>query len=128
MDAVSNINQILLILRQKLQERARKGPAARTSKSASFARDAVRAEDVDPMRRIADLAQDDGFDDRQLARLFVESLLTREFGTPLTNDAQFHQVIERVMQALSSDAQLGKILNITIAHIKNDRFGKKSPR
>lgn len=128
MDAVSNINQVMLILRQKLQERARKSPAASTGKSKTSAQDAARADDVDPMRRIADLAQDDGFDDQQLARLFIESLLTQEFGTSLTNDAQFQQVIERVMQGLSSDAQLASILNKTVTDIRNNGLNKQLPR
>ncbi len=128
MDAVSNINQVMLILRQKLQERARKGAASTKSKSAASTYNAGRSDDVDPMRRIADLAQQDGLDERQLARLFIESLLTREFGTSLTNDAQFQQVIERVMQTLSGDSELAAVLNATIADIKNNGFSKKSPR
>jgi hypothetical protein len=128
MDAVSNINQVMLILRQKLQERARKGATSSTSKSAPSLQDTTRSDDVDPMRRIADLARDDGLEDQQLARLFIESLLTREFGSALSNDAQFQQVIERVMQSLSSDTQLAAILNTAIIDIKNDRLGKKSSR
>jgi hypothetical protein len=125
MDAVSNINQVMLILRQKLQERAcRPSTSARDVQGQT----AVRTENLDPHSHIAALSRQEGLDEQHLARLFIESLLNQEFGSVLVNDAQFQQVITRVVQVIEGDVTLSGTLLQTIKQIKVNAQDKQSKR
>lgn len=113
MDAIHSTHPVLLLLRQKLAERARK-PGSAVSKADSR----QQAVASDPLDRLGALAQQEGIDQRTVERLFVESVLTKEFGTDLVNDAQFQQVIERVIRTMSGDPDVANQLRDVLTHLK----------
>jgi len=84
---------------QRLLERARGRPAAGGS-GASAGR-------ADPLR---ELAQSEGLPERQLKRALVQSILDDQFGSDVTGEARFQQVIDRVTDALEADPQAGRLL------------------
>lgn len=103
MDPISNVDQLVLLLRQRLLERTRaersgrKGPAAKTTRQPG-ALDAVHA-----------LAALEGADDQQLERALVQALLAEQLGRRLLNDARFQLVVDQVTETLRQDAN-GKAL------------------
>jgi hypothetical protein len=98
LDPVSNVDRLVLLLRQRLADRARSAAGAREtggrSPEAPTGADAVRA-----------LAAVDGVEERQFRRALVQSLLADHFGSDLINDAGFQQVVERVTETLERDGE-----------------------
>jgi hypothetical protein len=97
MDPISNVDRIVLILRQRLEERAR------ASAKGAAGRPPARQEAPDSFGKVLDLAALDGAGEAQLARALVQSVLVEKFGPDLVNDARFQQVVDRVSLALDDD-------------------------
>lgn len=95
MDPVSNVDRLVLLLRQRLQERDRTRGVSR-----SGTRRAPAPTGLDAARALAAI---DGVDERQLRRSLIQGLLSDQFGTAMINDARFQQVVDRVTDALESD-------------------------
>src|ERR1700722_14974053 len=97
MDPVSNVDQLVLLLRQRLAERSRTsaGGVARKSNAAD-----VQAPSVDALRTLAAV---EGVGERQLGRALVQSILADQFGAGLVNDAKFHQVVDRVAETIDGE-------------------------
>lgn len=105
MDPVSNVDRLVLLLRQRLREReGAKGIGRVRSGTTS------RAERSGTAQALAAIA---GVDDRQLRRALIQGLLSEQFGARLVNEARFQQVVDRVVDALESDeegvALLGRV-------------------
>lgn len=107
MDPLSNVDRLVLLLRQRLQERdrTRKTPGA-----------SVRSKTLPPPGPTAAqaLAAMDGVDDRQFRRAVIQGLLTDQLGPAILNDASFQQVVDRVVGAIEGDDQ-GRLLLDRIA-------------
>lgn len=110
MDPVSNVDRIVLLLRQKLTDRAKaekKGTAKGQAPTASARVNAIAA-----------LAAVEGIDERQLRRSFIQSMLSDQFGHELLNDARFQQVVGQVTNAIEQDGQTRKLLDRLITELK----------
>ncbi|MFT4025388.1 MAG: hypothetical protein QM676_01105 [Novosphingobium sp.] len=103
MEALSNTDRFVILLRQKLAERGR-------TKSAR-ARPAAAARSVDPANNapIARQVARAGASDQDLRRTIVEQLIAERLG-PLGNDARFQQVVQRVTDIIAEDAELDGLL------------------
>jgi hypothetical protein len=105
MDPISNVDRLVLLLRQRLDERARaeRGEAdevgRRQSEPALTGPDALRA-----------LASVEGVDDRQLKRALIQNLLAEALGPGLINDAGFQQVVEQVTETLDAEPASAQLL------------------
>lgn len=95
MDPISNVDHLVLLLRQRLQERARKG-APKAAGRRSRATDGLSAAQA--------LAAMEGVDDRQFRRALIQGLLSDHFGQGVLNEARFQQVVDRVVGAIEGDA------------------------
>lgn len=102
MDPVSNVDRLVLILRQQLEERAARGATAPTS--APKPAGSTRASNL---RALAAL---DGVDDAALGRTIIEGILTDAFGAELLNDARFQQVVERVTRTIEEEQEAKRLL------------------
>ncbi|HLX02550.1 MAG TPA: hypothetical protein VKS80_10605 [Trinickia sp.] len=112
MDPISTLNQAMAVLRQQLAERARRGErapvaggkavrdgqAARLSSASGGVSELMR-------ERIAALRAAGVDDEVQLSRAAVELLLRHEFGSRLTNDAEFQQMVSWVHRGLAEDEE-----------------------
>lgn len=96
MDPVSNVDRLVLLLRQRLQERDRtRGPARKADARAQQAAGGLAAAQA--------LAALEEVDERQLRRALIQGLLADQLGPDLLNAPRFQQVVDRVVGALEAD-------------------------
>jgi hypothetical protein len=110
MDPISNADRLVLILRQKLQERAKGARAGQTKK-----RDGAATTKTSGLRELAAI---EGIDERPLRRAFIQNLLADQLGPELINDAQFQQVVSRVTDAIEDDPASSKLLSRLIGELR----------
>jgi hypothetical protein len=109
MDPISNVDRLVLLLRQRLEARAKKG--------ASTAGPSVQQPNT-PMDGVQALAGVDGVDDRQLGRALIQSVLVEQFGQAVMNDAKFQQVVDRVTETLEEDPGGSGLLGRLVAELR----------
>jgi hypothetical protein len=105
MDPISGPERLAALLRQRLLERARTAEKkAQGYGSRATAMDLIyAAEPVAPQ------------DARQRRRTVIQAILAEELGDGLLNEAEFQQLVDRVLGAIESDdaavALLGRVMN-----------------
>jgi hypothetical protein len=113
MDPVSNANRIAMMLRARLQERAKAGAGGRASKAdTKGSGETVRKGAMRSAEAI------EGLGDRRLKRALIEDILTDQFGTALVNDAQFQQVVDQVTDAIEADAEGAAIFSRVVDDLR----------
>lgn len=113
MEALSTADRFVVLLRQKLAERAQaKGASSKRASAVG------RTAPTIPQRAISELAAHAGADDRALRRTIVEQLLTEHLGADLANEPRFQQVVERVTELIAADDQLGGMLSEVMAEVR----------
>ncbi|MFI4973108.1 MAG: hypothetical protein ACHP84_01055 [Caulobacterales bacterium] len=113
MDPISSVDRLVLLLRQRLTERARA-----TSSGASEAprlRDEPTGVGPDTLHALAAI---EGIDDRQLKRALVQNILADNFGTDVINDAAFQQVVDRVTETLQGDRAAATLLSRLVQELR----------
>ena len=113
MDPVSNADRLVLLLRQKLQERAKAGAAGKAERKDRQGADAP----AEPSG-LAALAAVESADERTLRRAFIQNLLADQLGPDLLNDAQFQQIVSRVTEAIEEDRGASRLLNRLIGELR----------
>lgn len=101
MDALSNVDRFVALLKLRLAERARAqrprtAPAAKTRKAAAS----------DPQARIAAIAAQHQSDERSLKRTVIEQVLADRLGNQLANEPRFQQIVEQVTDMIAADDEL----------------------
>ncbi|MEO8114925.1 MAG: hypothetical protein ABI655_11110 [Phenylobacterium sp.] len=112
MDPISNVDRLVFLLRQRLLERAKAGPATRAQKVASGERAAAGLDHIHALAAI------DGVDDRQLRRALVQNILADQFGASLLNEAKFQQVVDRVTETIEGDGGASKLLTRLVGELR----------
>jgi hypothetical protein len=110
MEPVSNADRLVLLLRQKLEERSRTARGSAKAKSntpAPAEASGVRA-----------LAAIEGTDERSLRRAIIQNLLADQFDPALINDAQFQQIVTRVTDAIEDDREASALIQRVIADLR----------
>jgi hypothetical protein len=113
MDPVSNANRIAMLLRQRLQERARAAPAGRSGK-----KDVAGAGDAAGRSAVRGAAAIEELDDRKLRRVIVENILADQFGGGLVNEARFQQIVDQVADAIAADEHGALVLAQVVADLR----------
>ena len=111
MDPISNADRLVLLLRQRLEERMKSSSAARGA-AKPVADAPVGPSDV------RGLAAIDWTDERPLRRTIIQTLLADQLGQELVNDAQFQQVVSRVSEAIEEDPQAADLLTCAISDLR----------
>jgi len=112
MDPVSNVDRLVMVLRQHMLERARStGVKNKDPRSP-----AAKPQTLDGLAALAGL---ETADDQQLRRALVQNILADQFGEHLVNDTKFQQVVERVTEALSEDKKGAALLNRIVAELRS---------
>jgi len=57
------------------------------------------------------LAAINDLDDHQLKRALIQNILVEQLGEGLLNDARFQQVVDRVTDTISGDAEAARLLS-----------------
>lgn len=112
MDPISGADQLVILLRQKLQERAR---ASSKSKAAKHSK--VGGEPVG-LPSIYTLLSAEGADPGLLRRALVQNLLAEHFGQEMINDAQFQQIVSRVTGLVEEDADASTLVLQVLSDLK----------
>ncbi len=103
MDPISNVDQIVLLLRQRLTERER-AAGVRGERKAGVE---PAAQSVDALRALAAV---ENVDERQLRRALIQNILSEQFGAEMINDARFQQVVDRVTETIEGEADAARLL------------------
>lgn len=111
MEPISNVDQIVLVLRQRLLERA-KSAGGRSEQKGATSREA------DGRTGIEALAAVESIDDRQLKRALIQRLLTEQLGPALINEAKFQQVVDRVTDTIEADPQGSGLLSDLVTELR----------
>lgn len=104
MDPISNVDRLVLLLRQRLAERSKSSGAAAPRRPAG-----ERA--ATGMENVQALAAAEGVDERQLRRALIQNVLAEQFGEALINEAKFQQVVDKVTEALEADRDGARLLS-----------------
>ena len=112
MDPISNVDQLVMLLRQRLLERSKilsrdKGSSRTAAYRAKTPIDSVRA-----------LAAIEGVNDGQLKRALVQNILTDRFGSRLVNDAKFQQVVDRVTETIEQDVGSASLMTRLVGELR----------
>lgn len=107
MDPVSNVDRLVLLLRQRLHERDRSSKTNRKAREKKSALSAATA-----------LAAVDSVDEYQLRRAIIQGILGDHFGSAVVNEARFQQVVDRVVLAIASDDDARALLDRVGADLK----------
>src|SRR5262249_19613947 len=113
MDPISNADRLVLLLRQKLQERAKASASGRVGEKAKAdIQTPVEAAGVHAFAAI------EGADERMLRRAFIQHLLSDQLGSALINDAQFQQIVSHVTEAIEDDPHASQLLTRLVAELR----------
>lgn len=108
MDPISNVDQLVLMLRQRLMERSKGVGGKDRSTRAS----------TTPSPAATPLSALGALDDRQFRRALIQDILGERMGRQLVNDAEFQQVVERVATALEQDATAGRLMDRVVRELR----------
>jgi hypothetical protein len=110
MDPISNADRLVILLRQKLQERAKSGGASRA--------DRKKEQGTATPTGIQALAAVEGADERPLRRALIQNLLADQLGPALLNDGQFQQIVSRVTEAIEDDPGAAQLLTRLVSDLR----------
>ena len=114
MTRITNVDQVLILLRNQLQKMEREKKSARPIKTP----EAGQVHKT-PFERVQDLAADGNLSEADIHRALIGSLLTEEFGTAIANDPSFQAIIDRVTATLTSDQASKQLLRGAVDTLKN---------
>ena len=100
MVSVSNVDQIMLLVRSQLNRIARDKRAASTQKTGKAKAPDTPSSPLGAIRGLGDI------DDREFDRLVVRALLIDQFGESLSGDPSFEQIADRTLSTMMSDDAL----------------------
>lgn len=110
MDPISNADKILLVLRQRLEDRAK---AQKRGTGGSTGGAARRSS----LRTVQEVAATGTATERQLRRLVVQGLLADQFDEALLNESRFQAVVDQVTDALTADEAASRLLSQVISEL-----------
>ena len=111
MDPISQVDRLVMILRQRMLERAKTAGTKRKDAG----RGAAKGTSLDRLKAVAAF---DAVDDQHLSRALVQNILADQFGENLINDTNFQQVVERVTEALSEDENGALLLSRLVSELR----------
>jgi hypothetical protein len=113
MEPIANTDRLVMLLRQKLQERVK---AVRTGRGGANQKEPrSSASEIGGLEAVAALA---GVDDSHFRRAVIHSLLADQFGPDLINEAQFQQIVSRVTDMITGDEAASGLLDQVVAELR----------
>ena len=111
MDRISQVDRLVMVLRERLLERSK----ITTKGRKTLVRDA-KANWVETLKALAAV---DEVDDHQLRRALIQNILADQFGHELINETKFQQIVERVTEALEADESGSALINRLVVELRN---------
>lgn len=114
MTRITNVDQVLMLLRQQLQQSSRTSRNARTgqTRSSSASR---RQSSVDRLSTIAGL---DTVSEDDVGRALIRAMLTDEFGEEVATDPRFQQIINEVHRIITTDPEARRHLDASLQQLR----------
>ncbi|HEX8232614.1 MAG TPA: hypothetical protein VF559_04620 [Caulobacteraceae bacterium] len=103
---------MVLLLRQRLDERVKASRAARTGTVHQERRKGTLVEELQALTAV------EGLSDRQLKRALIQNILAEQFGPEALNDANFQQVVERVTETIEADGGGSQLLDRVVRELR----------
>jgi hypothetical protein len=114
MTRISNVDHVMLLLRQQLQRMSKTERQRRSGNVSS-----TTSERREPaLGRIEEITRADELSDDDLARTLVGALLVDEFGEAVANDPKFHTLVGEVHRIIASDADSKALLQDALKEVK----------
>ena len=110
MDPISQVDQLAIILRQRIRDHSKTRSTKRGPSDPE-----VKTSWVVGLKA---LAATENVDDHQLRRTLVQNILADQFGHGLVNETQFQQVVERVTEALEADKAGSVLINRCVTELR----------
>lgn len=117
MDPISNVDRLVVLLRQRLLERSRTSGAKRIG---AAARNGASPTGTAALQALAAV---EGIDDHQLKRALIQNILSDQLGGELINEAQFQQVVDRVTATLEGEQATARLMAKVVEEL---RFSARS--
>jgi|GEM_PF-770639 len=114
MTRISNVDQVLMLLRAQLQRMSQSGKSRKSSPAAP--QSANRRETA--ASRLEAIARTDGLSEDELARTLLGALLVDEFGEAPANDHKFQRMVSEVHRIITSDPQARKLLGEALEQVQ----------
>jgi len=112
MDPVSGADQLVILLRQKLRERARLAAKEKTGTRPQT------GGEPSGLQMVQALVAVEGVDQHLLRRALVQNLMAEHFGQEMINDAQFQQIVSRVTGAIEEDDGASALIAQVLAELR----------
>jgi hypothetical protein len=113
MTRISNVDQVLMLLRQQLDRLGKSGRARKSGSAGASApqRRQSAAGRIEAVMRTDDLSEED------LGRTLVAALLVDEFGEGAANDHKFRKLADEVYRIVASDSEAKRLLTDALKEI-----------
>jgi hypothetical protein len=114
MTRISNVDQVMLLLRQQLQRMSKSDRQQKTGNvsAATPQRREAAVGRIEEITRADELSEDD------LARTLVSALLVDEFGEAVANDPKFQSLVGEVHRIIAADADGKALLQDALKDVK----------
>lgn len=116
MTRISNVDQVLLLLREQLQRAGKKSEARAKSRIGRADPAAPR-----PLDRVRALAALDTLNEDEVRRAVVRGILTEEFGEGVGNDAALQKMVDDVVRIIGEAPGGSDLLDRAVAQLKENR-------
>jgi len=116
MTRISNVDQVLLLLREQLQRAGKNREATRKSRTGDADPAAAR-----PLDRVRALAALDTLNEDEVRRAVVRGLLIEELGEGIGNDAALQKIVTDVVRIIGEVSGGNDLLNRAVIQLKENR-------
>jgi hypothetical protein len=113
MARIGNVDQVLLLLRERLQRAGKGREAGRKSRTGRADPAAAR-----PLDRVRALAALDSLDEDEVRRAMVRGILTEEFGEGVGNDPALRTLVDDVARIIGESSGGPELMDRAIAQLK----------
>jgi hypothetical protein len=110
MGPISQVDQLAMILRQRIMDNSKTRSARRKSSETETRSSWVVA--------LKALAATEEVDDHQLRRALIQNILGEQFGHDLVNESKFQQVVERVLETLEADTAGAILMSRCVSELR----------
>jgi len=111
MDPISQVDQLAMILRQRILDHSKTRIAKRKTSGAETKSSWVA--------NLKALAATEAVNDHQLRRALVQSILAEQLGDGLLNEMKFQQIVDRVTEALEADKAGTALLSRCVTELRH---------
>ena len=116
MTSIHNVDQLVLLLREKLNAASRKRNG-KSGKAGGVGAPVATAR-LGPVQKMLDSGD---FTERSVRQALVQGILSEEFGDRIVNDVHFQQLVGSVIDIIDSDPAASALLQESLANLRGSK-------